>query len=725
MKRMGIWAGWCGVLLLIGVCANSVGWAREAVSGSDSAKQSTSVDQPESQAVRKLETIVVTGKSGFHGIEQTPSKTVIDVDDFSSVGDKSNIQDLLKTQPIVDFRGTDQDPGVDSIYLRGFDAKRFVTAIDAVSVQKTGGRKSSNIVDYAILPTFMIKKVEILPGPHSALFDSKSIGGTINMVTRKPIRKEGLKPDLALTASYSSYETISTVATASGSIKNLCYDAAYHNYSTDGYLRRSETEIKTVYGRLGYLLPGDGFVTLSASSSDTDRHPPVNNPGEADGDYDAGYPVAGGGPFDPYMKPTWDGESYSYRLSVEHPTPIGRINLNAYTGKDNRTRAYYEKIGDTEASVMDTDWWQEGGKLEDEIRWSEDHTTTIGFDLAKLSDEGLDDEKTERINKKGGYLQHRWKLLDSLDLTLGLRYEKVNIWVSNEAKGKLWNSTLGRYIERDWDQFIPKSFVTWKMDRMADWLRDSALSLGVSKIWRAPDYHGDYNPQGKPAGAFLEPEHGMGYDLIFDRRLFNDIDFSVDFSFYDIKDFIATNSDYAGFSDRDPENPDYREELRFSDYKVNLEEIYRYGLDVQANGHLANNLSFYLGYSWQDFENRGDESAAETELDQRARHRVSAGIRYQLLEKTELKMDYRFQSSEVTEVSYKLSDDVWYFRRVSIDAHHTVDVGIEQVLWEKKYLMQEAALSLYVKNLFDEAYYNTEGFMADDRTAGATLRLRF
>jgi adenosine/AMP kinase len=31
-----------------------------------------------------------------------------------------------------------------------------VTAIDGFTVQKTGGRKSSNIVDYALLPTFLI-----------------------------------------------------------------------------------------------------------------------------------------------------------------------------------------------------------------------------------------------------------------------------------------------------------------------------------------------------------------------------------------------------------------------------------------------------------------------------------------------------------------------------------------------------------------------------------------
>jgi outer membrane receptor protein involved in Fe transport len=719
MRRIRTWTVLVWICLMFSVCGSWPVQAQQANTESGTVKQSEMASESGTGSVKKLEDIVVSGKSGMSGYEISPSKTVIDVDDFSAIGDKNNIQDLLKTQAAVDFRGTDQDPGVDSIFLRGFDATRFVTAIDSVTVQKTGGRKSSNIVDYSLLPTFMIKEIEILPGPHSAIFDSKSIGGVINMVTRRPERKESLKPDISLTTSYSSYATVNTTGTGSGSIENFTYDAAYRHYSTDGYLRHSETDIESVYGRVGYLLPADGFVTVSASSSDTDRQPPVNNPGEDDGDYDSSYPTTQGGMFDPYSEPTWNGESYQYRLDLEQPTPIGKFNLGMYTGKDKRIRAYYANQEATELSVMDTDWWQEGGKLQDEIEWSSNHITTIGFDLTRLYDEGLDDDKTERINKTGGYLQHRWGILDSLDLTLGLRYEKVKIWVSNERNGNLHNSSYDRYVEREWDEFMPKFFLSWRLDNMAAWLRDSSFSLGVSKIWRAPDYHGDYNPQGRPAGIFLEPEHGVGYDLIFNRRLVNDIQFSIDFSFYDIEDYIATNSTYAQYSGGSAGA------LRYSDYKINLEEVYRYGIDVEIGGHLMEQLSFYMTYSWQDFDNQGDEYAGETELDQRAEHRISAGLRYQLFETTELKLDYQYQSDETTEVSEEITEDVWDFRQVAIDAHHTVDFGVEQILWKNKWMIDEASFSAYVKNVFDETYFNTSGFPANDRTFGATLRLCF
>jgi outer membrane receptor protein involved in Fe transport len=671
--------------------------------------------------VKHLEDMVVKEKGGAPGIEQSPSQTVIEIDKFTTIGPPSSIIDVLKTQAIVDFRGaTDLEPGVDSIYLRGFDATRFVTAIDALTVQKTGGRKSSNIVDYSLLPTFLIDKIEILPGPHSALYDSKSIGGVLNMVSKAPERRDSLKPEAKLTTSIGSYDTQNHTVTVQGAVDAVTYDFAYRNYATDGYLRNSETNIDTYYGRMGFLLPADGFVTLSASYSDVEREAAVNNPGK-DGDYDSKYPETEGSMFDPWQQPTWDGKSGAYRLAFEQASPIGRLHIGAYYSRENRDRAYYASAGDTVLSSMDTTWWQQGGKIQDEIQWTDNHTTTIGFDLAKLYDDGIDDTKTERIRKNGGYLQHQWGIIPSVDLKLGVRYEDVKIWVSNYTTSGYHIPGREKYIDRNWNQLIPKSFTTWEMDGLAPWLRDTSLSVGVSKIWRAPDYHGDYNPQGRPAGAWLDPEHGIGYDLVLNRRLCRDIAFKINYAYYEIKDYIATNSSYANFT---PRGSVTYGALNYSDYKINLEEVHRHGVDLELGGHLTDDLSFYLTYAWQKFYNQGDEPAGETELDQRAEHRVSAGLRYSLFEKTTLMLDYYYQSHETTEVSEEIAEDVWDFRQVEIDHYNVVDIGIRQTLFKQDGWFKDATVSLYIKNLFDEEYYDTSGFPATDRTYGISFSIK-
>lgn len=681
----------------------------------------TETTQPEQsqppEQVQQLEDMVVKEKTGAAGLEQKPSKIVIDLDRRPTIAVPDSIVDVLKGYAIIDFRGeSDIDPGVDSIYLRGFDAKRFVTALDGLTVQKTGGRKSSNIVDYALLPAFLVDTVEILPGPHSALYDCKSIGGVLNLKSAKPKRRDSLKPDVKATVSYASYDTQSQQVTAQGAVQAVTYDLAYKHSASDGYLRNNASDIETVYGRLGLILPADGFITLSASYSDVDREAPVTNTGD---DYDDGYPEVEDASFAPWQKPTWNGLSYNYRLNYEQNTPIGRLSFGAYTGWDNRDRSYYENIGDAEPATMDTDWWQQGGKVQDEITWSDKHITTVGFDMVQLYDDGVDDEKTERINKKGGFLQHQWAVLPSVDVRLGLRYEDVCIKVTNNGR------ITGRpdIIERNWDQLVPKSFITWKMDQVAPWLRDTSLSAGISKIWHAPDYHGTYNPQGRPAGAWLEPEHGMGYDLVLDRRLWGDISFQLAYSFYDIEDFFAYNRQYSQYtpSRSNPVTPG----LEYKDYVINLDRVHRHGIDVGISGHLSQPLSFYLTYAWQKFSNQGDEPAGETELHKRAEHRVTAGLAYQLFEDTTLMLDYYYQSREITENAEEIAEDEWFFTETENAPYNVFDIGVQQVLFKSDRLLHKATLRVYVQNLFDEEYSNASGYPATDRTYGAALTLNF
>nr|WP_249037240.1 TonB-dependent receptor [Desulfobacter hydrogenophilus] len=677
--------------------------------------------------VQEIEEMVVEDEARAQGYKTTPSQTTIELEDITFIGEPTYILDAIKINAMVDFRGaSDLDPGVDSVYLNGFSAKRFVTAMDDVTIQKTGGRKSSNIVDWAQLPGFLLESVEILPGPHSALFDAKSIGGVINMKTKTPKAYDTRVPELTYTTGYRSYDTFSNTAVIQGGVEKFIYDIAYQNYMTDGYLRNNETETNIGFGRLGFILPGDGYITFSASLSDIDRNSPVNNPGTTKDDaidFDSSYPEVTGSVWDPWQNPTWDSTAETYRFNYAQTLGINRLSAGAYYGEETRDRAYLDWVDNkdkskgTVLSSMETDWWQQGGKITDEIKWAGGETT-VGVDFTQLFDEGVDDSKTERVRKKGAFVQHKFGIIPHVDMTLGLRYEDVNTWVSNWSNGKPHNAYYDKYVKRDFDQIIPKSMTTWHMDHLGACFRDTTLSAGISKIWHAPDYHGDYNPQGRPAGITLEPEHGVGYDLILNRRLWGNINLKAGYAFYDIKDFIATNSSYAKYSSADAGA------LRYSDYKINLDEVYRHGTTLELSGNVTPELSFYLSWAWQKFENQGDEPAGETELDQRAEHQVGIGLRYAFNEKATLMLDYTYQSDETTEISEEIADDVWNFRQVDIPAHSVVDIGVEYKCFEQLGWLKNGTLNVYVKNLLDEDYYDSTGYPATDRTFGITFSIK-
>ncbi|HAR32920.1 MAG TPA: outer membrane receptor protein, partial [Desulfobacter sp.] len=330
--------------------------------------------------VQEIEEMVVEDEARVQGYKTTPSQTTIELEEITFIGEPIYVLDAIKTNAMVDFRGTsDLDPGVDSIYLNGFDTTRFVTALDDVTLQKTGGRKSSNVVDWAQLPAFLLESVEILPGPHSALYDAKSIGGVLNMKTKTPKEYRTRVPQLTYTTGYRSYDTFSNTAVIQGGVEKFIYDIAYQNYMTDGYLLNSETETNIGFGRLGFILPGDGYITFSASLSDIDRNSPVNNPGTAideTTDVDASYPEVTDSVWDSWQNPTWDSTAETYRLNYAQILGLNRIFVGAYYGEETRDRAYLDWVDAKHKSKgivptsMETDWWQQGGKIKDEIKWA-------------------------------------------------------------------------------------------------------------------------------------------------------------------------------------------------------------------------------------------------------------------------------------------------------------------------------------------------------------------
>lgn len=669
--------------------------------------------------VHSMGQVVVTAPQGSDEVYVAPSVTAIDVDHYLTIDEPQNIGDFLKDLILFDFRGeTDLVPGSDTFSMRSFGANRFVVAVDGLNLRKTGGRKNSHIVDYAYLPPFLIEKIEVLPGPHWALFPSKGIGGVVNLVSRTPKIHESPIPDIKLSGSYRTYNTQNHNISLQGSASRMAYDLGYQYYSTGGYLRNSEAEINTLVGRVAYVIPSGGHLALSGSYTDNQRNTPVNNdPSDPSTQYDEDYPVVTGSAFNMKDQATWDGSGFSFRADYRQPLAIGDFSTEAYYSEEHKDRSYYTR---GELTSMYTRWYNQGAKIQDKISFAPGHNTTFEIDGEMCYDGDRDDaNKERRIGVYGAGVQHEWQIIPNLTLTLGLRYEGVNIRVQNSRSGTEYITGRGDWIERDFGALMPKSFLTYKLDGWAQALRDTSLSLGVSRIWRAPDYHGEYNPQGRPAGAWLDPEHGVGVDAVVSRRLFGNVHMKASYFYYAINDYIASNSSYAKFtpSASNPVTPG----MEYSDYKINLDQVIRQGVELEASGSILDNLSFYLGYAYQALENQGDEPAGAAAASNEPKHRIKAGLRYEPIAGTTLMLDYRFDDDQVNEYSEEIEEDVYILRQVAIDAHHLVDFGVRQRLFEDWGFAHEGYLRLFANNVFDAEYEDARGYPSTDRTFGLSL----
>lgn len=686
------------------------------------------------ERIYELGTVQVLEEGTEKKVIFQPRSDTFLVDEYVQPVIAQNIVDVIKDTPIIDFRGaSDLVPDDDTIFMRGFSSKRFVTSIDGLTVRKSGGRRSSHIVDYSLIPAWMIEEIEVLPGPHSALYPAKSIGGVLNLKTRTPRRYETSKPEGKAQASYRTYNTQNHNLNIHGGHKGLIYDLGGQHYSTDGFLRNNEADINTVHGRGGYVFDQGGYLTLSGTYTDADRQvPTINDPKDPQSGYDSDYPIIDSDVSGYYesQDPTWDKIAYSLTMNSKYPTAFGDVSLDASYSYEDRDLESFRLDGSDQS--WETQWWQWSAKLMDEIHFNDAHTSILGLEFAQLFDgygrvvgghDGYYDDE-ERFRNWGLFAEHAWRITPRLELTAGLRYEYLKAYVDNyDRDGKAYITGRDDWIERTWDQLIPKSFLTYELDDLASWLRDTSVSVGVSRIWRAPAYHGDVNPQGRPAGAWLDPEKGMGYDLVLQRRLWGDMQVKAAFSYYEIDDFIATNSKFSKFDPRFNDNVPAGQE--YKDYKLNLDEVQRKGLELGIRGHLFEPLFIYLGYAYLDFENKGDEPAGEIEVSNRAKHRVNAGLEYDLFDTTKVLLDYKYQDEQVASIYNYLGDEKWSYAEVPIDDYHVFDLAVQQILFSSWKGLKKGTLTGYVNNLLDEEYENVDGFPATDRTFGVALSVSF
>jgi outer membrane receptor protein involved in Fe transport len=214
--------------------------------------------------------------------------------------------------------------------------------------------------------------------------------------------------------------------------------------------------------------------------------------------------------------------------------------------------------------------------------------------------------------------------------------------------------------------------------------------------------------------------HGIGYDLVLTRRLWKDINLKVDFSYYELNDYVVSTSD-----------ADYIAEGGWGRRRLNLEEVIKEGVEVEINGHLFEPLSFYFGYGYTDWRYHGPTTGlygeAAEQLDDRAKFRISAGLKYRPFENTKLMIDYTYQDKQVALTCEEEPEgsDNWVCNENPMDSYQVVDFAIQQTLLKDRWHIRDAALKFYINNLLDEEYENKRGYPMTDRTYGVSLSLNF
>ena len=205
-----------------------------------------------------LQAMTVTATRREQSVSEVPSTvSVLDREQLDQQN-VDTIKDLVRYEPGVSVGGAGQRAGITGYNIRGVDGDRVLTQIDGVEVPASFfngpyAQTHRNYVDPEI-----VKRVEILRGPASALYGSSAIGGAVSYFTldADDIIKDGQDVGARLKTGYSSADE-SWLKSATVAGRQGQFDALLHLSQRDGH----ETES---YGSTG----GTGLDRSKANPED-------------------------------------------------------------------------------------------------------------------------------------------------------------------------------------------------------------------------------------------------------------------------------------------------------------------------------------------------------------------------------------------------------------------------------------------------------------------------
>lgn len=128
--------------------------------------------------VSSLDTVTVSAtKSPKKTFDYPGMATVVNTSDPGVAG-ASKIKDLLRDVPGVEFSGSARRSG-QNIIMRGYDTDGLLILLDGVRQKFEAGHDGKFFID-----PYLLKRVEVIRGPNSALYGSGALGGVISFETK-------------------------------------------------------------------------------------------------------------------------------------------------------------------------------------------------------------------------------------------------------------------------------------------------------------------------------------------------------------------------------------------------------------------------------------------------------------------------------------------------------------------------------------------------------------
>ncbi|MBP6978876.1 MAG: TonB-dependent receptor [Bacteroidales bacterium] len=500
-----------------------------------------------------------------------------------------------------------------TVTMRGLDGKeqgRVLVMLDGTPVNKAdGGSVNWNLIN----PT-EVEKIEVVKGPGSSLWGGNAMGGTINIITRKPTRP----------------------VQGNASVKYGTYNTLGGRFSLSG--RLSDSLNRGFYwGINGDYLQSDGYITQSQADRDANPYIVKSNMKQGIGGAMLGYEFGSNhfvqvdavyfndrqGTGEKVYQPegnTTDHDTYHVRAKYHGEYQRVSWDMSAfYLSEDYKKVNEYKKDDYTYYEVL-SKRVDAGGYLSGTYRWGKHQKLTGGINLKQGSVDAKDVYYTStdvvynrgKMNTLGIFLQDEVRFLDDrISLVGGLRYDYARYFGGGftietpSAETSFMLKYQDDALEEDtWNAISPKLAVQYLLNG------DNRVYLSYARGFR-PSVLDDLCRSGRIRGGFkaantgLQPEYLDNIEAGADVVLFGKLHSSATAYYSKGKDFIyyvnAGDSIDMGFGPRPILIP------------TNIAGVEIYGTEVEFTYNLNPAVSFTANYSWSHSRIRDYEMAYPNE----------------------------------------------------------------------------------------------------------------
>lgn len=506
------------------------------------------------------------------------SVTVIPASDLRR-GQHRMVLDALREVPGVDLVQSGARGGSTSLFIRGAGPGQTLVLIDGVEANDP--ISADRDFNFAHLSSDNIERVEVLRGPQSVLYGSDSMGGVVNIITR---RGKG-EPRVDVLAEGGTFGTYRGGAGVSGGTDRVHYAVSVSRFQTSGIssaaedLGNSEKDgyrNQSFSARIG--ISPSGIFDVDFTTRGMDGRSEVDNGG-------------GVGQDDPNH--VLDSSQWLFRaaprlklLDGAWEQTLGLALSTADFRDDNPPDA--ASGGSFSFSTFDSQFV--------EVDWQ--HTLFLHESQVLIVGAEFEEESGESANDFGGFLSV---------------FRQVQAW------------TRGAYVQhraRMWERLIASAGV--RLDQHEEFgtqasYRATAAFLvpetstkpraTIGTGFKTPSLFQLFSSFGDPA---LEPEESVGWDVGVDQELTRILTVSATYFHNEFKELIDFDGGLGKY--------------------VNLGRAESSGVELALSLHLLEGLEVRLSYSFTDTE---DKDTGE-DLIRRPRHKAGARALFDVTEAVHL-----------------------------------------------------------------------------------------